>query len=61
MDEPRGRRWPVTWEASRRDQLRTALRSTPEQRLEWLEQAMRLALEAKTGHGVRRAATRPPR
>ena len=46
MAEPRTD-WPVTWEANRRDQLRIALRSTPEQRLQWLEDAIRLAFEAR--------------
>ena len=36
--------WDVTWEASRAAQLRAIAKSTPAQRLEWLEQALRLAL-----------------
>lgn len=35
--------WPVSWEASRRAQLRTIAASSPGQRLRWLEQALRLA------------------
>ncbi len=35
--------WPVSWKASRRAQLREMAKSSPAQRLEWLEQALRLA------------------
>lgn len=49
MTAERRTEWPVTWEANRLDQLRTALRSTPEQRLQWLEDAIRLAFEARAG------------
>ncbi len=38
--------WPVSWEASRKAQLREMARSTPAQRLRWLEQALRLASES---------------
>jgi len=37
------RRWPVSWEAAREAQFRDVARSTPRQRLNWLEQALRLA------------------
>ncbi len=46
MVDAREREWPVSWEANRRDQLRTALQATPEQRLLWLEEAIRLAFES---------------
>ena len=36
-------RWVASWEAVRQAQLETALAATPEQRLAWLEDAMRLA------------------
>ena len=35
--------WPVSWEASRRAQIRAMARSTPAERLDWLEQSLRLA------------------
>lgn len=35
--------WPVSWIASRNDQLLAMAGATPVQLLEWLEQAMRLA------------------
>ena len=35
--------WPVSWEANRRAQLRASLAATAKQRLEWLEEAVRLA------------------
>jgi len=35
--------WPVSWEAAREAQFRDVARSTPRQRLNWLEQALRLA------------------
>ena len=35
--------WPVSWEASREAQFRAMAKATPAQRLEWLEQALRLA------------------
>jgi hypothetical protein len=38
--------WPVSWEASRREQLRAMASASPSQRLEWLEQALRLADES---------------
>jgi hypothetical protein len=37
-------RWPVSWEASRRSQFRDMAKATPIQRLDWLEQALRVAL-----------------
>jgi hypothetical protein len=36
-------KWDATWEGTRRAQLKTDLSATPEQRLAWLEEAMRLA------------------
>ena len=50
MSENRNREagaWPVTWEASREAQRRDMARSTPAQRLRWLEQSLRIA--AATG------------
>ena len=35
--------WDATWAGTRRAQLKTGLSATPEQRLAWLEEAMRLA------------------
>jgi len=35
--------WPVTWESSRAAQARAAAGASPAQRLEWLEEARRLA------------------
>jgi hypothetical protein len=35
--------WPVSWEAARKAQFRDVARSTPSQRLHWLEDALRLA------------------
>jgi hypothetical protein len=35
--------WPVSWEAARKAQLREWAKATPSQRLQWLEQALRLA------------------
>ncbi len=46
MPRPELEEWPVGWEAHRRHRLRMALRSTPEQRLAWLEEALRLACES---------------
>lgn len=48
--------WPVTWEANRRAQLRSALEVTAEARLAWLEDALRLA--AGTGALARRRSER---
>ena len=36
--------WPVSWEASRRAQFQDMAKATPAQRLDWLEQALRVAL-----------------
>ena len=36
-------RWVVTWADVEQAQLESMLRATPEQRLAWLEEAMRLA------------------
>lgn len=38
--------WPVSWDASRAAQLKAMAKSTPSQRLRWLEQALRLARES---------------
>jgi hypothetical protein len=38
--------WPVSWQSSREAQFRAMAKSTPAQRLEWLEQALRLASES---------------
>lgn len=35
--------WPVSWKASRKAQFQEMANSSPVQRLEWLEQALRLA------------------
>ena len=35
--------WDATWTGTERAQLEAALSATPEQRLAWLEEAMRLA------------------
>ena len=35
--------WPVSFDAAREAQFRAVARSTPLQRLNWLEQALRLA------------------
>jgi len=35
--------WPVSWATARAAQLRAMSKTTPLQRLEWLEQALRLA------------------
>ena len=44
-DAPAGgnQRWVVTWADVEQAQLESMLRATPEQRLAWLEEAMRLA------------------
>ena len=39
QDEP----WVASWDAVRQAQLEAALAATAEQRLDWLEEAMRLA------------------
>ena len=39
----RSQRWDVTWTDVERAQLESMLRATPRQRLEWLENAIRLA------------------
>lgn len=44
--------WPVSWEASRRLRLETTLKATALERVEWLEEALRLA--AATGALERR-------
>ena len=36
--------WPVSWEASRKAQFREMAKATAVQRLNWLEQALRVAL-----------------
>jgi len=36
--------WPVSWKAAQRAQVRSMAESTPAQRLDWLEHALRLAL-----------------
>lgn len=36
--------WPVSWEENRRAQLLSIASLTPAQRLEWLEEALQLAL-----------------
>ena len=36
-------RWVASWDAVRQAQLKTGLAATAEQRLDWLEEAMRLA------------------
>jgi len=36
--------WPVSWTASRDAQFREMAKSTASQRLQWLEQALQLAL-----------------
>ncbi len=52
--------WPVSWQTARRDQARSMAKSTPAQRLDWLEQALRLAQasgalsRAETAHERRR-------
>ena len=46
MVEVKEGEWPVSWGANRRDQLRTALEATPDQRLLWLEEAIRLAFKS---------------
>ena len=57
-------RWAVTWTDVERAQLESMLRATPRQRLEWLENAMRLA-HASGALGTRRElsnrAHEPPR
>lgn len=35
--------WPVSWESSRQAQIREMAKTTPSQRLQWLEQALQLA------------------
>ena len=40
---PADDQWDASWAATERAQLETTLAATPEQRLAWLEQAMRLA------------------
>ena len=47
--------WPVTWEASREAQRRDMARSTPAQRLRWLEQSLLVA--AATGALARAETT----
>lgn len=42
-DEDVDDEWPVTWQAHGRAQLREIAALTPEQRLEWLEEAIELA------------------
>ena len=36
--------WPVSWAMARQAQFRSIAASTPKQRLDWLEQALRFAL-----------------
>lgn len=46
MDEKQSRtedEWSVSWEASRKAQFLDMARATPSQRLDWLEQALRVA------------------
>ncbi|NOY92277.1 MAG: hypothetical protein GXP55_13870 [Deltaproteobacteria bacterium] len=38
--------WGCRWEDARRRSLTLGARTTPEQRLQWLEEAMRLALQS---------------
>lgn len=38
--------WEVSWEARSLDLLKTTLKATPAQRLEWLEEAILIAYEA---------------
>ena len=52
----RSQRWDVTWTEVERAQLESMLRATPRQRLEWLENAMRLA-HASGALGTRRESS----
>lgn len=46
--DPRGAAdpWDASWEAAEEDRFERVAAATPEQRLEWLEQALELALAA---------------
>ena len=48
--------WPVTWEASRKEQLRRWRHATPAERLAWLEEALEIA--ARSGALARERARR---
>ena len=50
-------RWVASWDAVRQAQLEAGVAATPEQRLDWLEEAMRLA-QASGALAARRG--RPP-
>jgi hypothetical protein len=52
----------VTFEGVRRAQLREQMRLTPEERLRWLEEALKFAAEAERSRDRRRARAtgRPP-
>ena len=50
----RDERWVASWDAVRQAQLEAGLAATAEQRLDWLEDAMRLA-EASGALAARRA------
>lgn len=47
MSEKTDRTWPVSWKAARKAHFLGVAKCTPSQRLNWLEQAVRLA--AATG------------
>ena len=56
----RGERWVASWDSVRQAQLEAGLAATAEQRLAWLEDAMRLA-EASGALAARRdRSVRPP-
>ena len=52
-------KWVGTWAEVEQAQLETMLRATPAQRLEWLEEAMRLAHASGALGTVRSAAPSP--
>jgi hypothetical protein len=57
--------WPVSWRAAREVQRRDMARATPVQRLQWLEEALRVAYvsgalsRAETPHDRRRRGVPP--
>lgn len=47
MSDPTPESWPVSWEENRRAQLEASVRASADQRVAWLEEALKVA--AATG------------
>ncbi len=56
----RGERWVASWDSVRQAQLEAGLTATAEQRLAWLEDAMRLAQASGALAARRDRSARPP-